>query len=150
MKVGSTTGYIRSMMDILAPEAAKRGYAPDAIVCPDEVPAGRPYPWMCYQNAIQLGAYPMEAVVKVGDTLPDIEEGLNAGTWTVGLTLTGNFLGLEEKEVNAMTSDERCRAGERIGAQLSQAGAHFVAEGIWALPAVLDEIQSRLSRGERP
>ena len=28
IKVGSTTGYIRSMMDILAPEAARQGYEP--------------------------------------------------------------------------------------------------------------------------
>ena len=79
MKIGTTTGYLRSMMVILAPKAKENGYEPDCIVCPDEVPAGRPYPWMCYQNAIQLGVFPMQAIVKVGDTLVDIEEGLNAG-----------------------------------------------------------------------
>ena len=55
-----------------------------------QVPAGRPYPYMCLQNAINLQTYPMEAMVKIGDTLPDIEEGLNAGMWTVGLARTGN------------------------------------------------------------
>ncbi len=91
IKVGSTTGYIRSMMDVLVPAAEKRGYAPDCVVCPDDVPAGRPYPWMCYQNAMQLGIYPMQAMVKVGDTFADIEEGLNAGMWSVGMSLTGNL-----------------------------------------------------------
>ncbi|HWQ82930.1 MAG TPA: phosphonoacetaldehyde hydrolase [Anaerolineales bacterium] len=150
IKIGSTTGYTRAMMDVLAPEAARRGYAPDCIVCPDEVPAGRPYPWMCYQNAIALQVYPMEALVKVGDTLVDVEEGLNAGMWTVGLALTGNLLGLREEEVNALTDEGRLDKRERIEALLSHAGAHYVIDGIWELPPVLADIHARLARGERP
>jgi len=150
IKVGSTTGYLRSMMDILAPEAARKGYAPDCIVCPDEVPAGRPYPWMCYQNAMQLGVYPMESLVKVGDTLPDIEEGLNAGMWSVGLSLTGNLLGLREEEVGTLTPEQRQAARDKVEPMLYQVGAHFVIEGIWDLPAILDDIERRLLQGERP
>ncbi len=150
IKIGSTTGYIRPMMNILAHEAKQKGYEPDCIVCPDEVPAGRPLPWMCYQNAIQLGVYPMHAMVKVGDTIPDIDEGLNAGMWTVGLSLTGNLLGLNEEEVGALSPAEKDNACERIEAQLYQAGAHFVIDGIWDLPDVLDEIESRLEQGECP
>lgn len=150
IKIGSTTGYIRSMMDILAPEAKKNGYEPDCIVCPDEVPAGRPYPWMCYQNAMQMGVYPMHAMLKVGDTLVDIEEGLNAGMWTVGLSLTGNLMGMTEQQVNALPAAEKEKACERIESQLYEAGAHFVIEGIWDLPKVLDEIDARLAQGEHP
>ncbi|HEX2996285.1 MAG TPA: phosphonoacetaldehyde hydrolase [Anaerolineales bacterium] len=150
IKIGSTTGYIREMMDVLAPEARKNGYKPDCIVCPDEVPAGRPYPWMCYQNAMQLGVYPMQAMVKVGDTLPDIEEGLNAGMWTVGLSLTGNLLGLNAEEVHALSPEEKENARQRIEARLYRAGAHDVIDGIWDLPDALKKIESRLSKGERP
>ncbi len=150
IKVGSTTGYIRSMMDVLAPVTRKNGYEPDSIVCPDDVLAGRPYPWMCYQNALKLGVYPMQAMVKVGDTIPDIEEGLNAGMWTVGLSLTGNLLGLNEEEFHRLTPEEKDHARERIEAQLSDAGAHFVIDGIWDLPQVLDEVETRLAQGERP
>jgi len=150
IKIGSTTGYLSAMMAVLGPEAARRGYAPDCIVCPDEVPAGRPYPWMCYQNAIRLGVYPNEAIVKVGDTLPDIEEGLNAGMWTVGVALTGNLLGLREAEVNALTAEERQAARERIAGQLYRAGAHAVVDGIWDLPLALERIERWLSQGERP
>lgn len=148
IKIGSTTGYIRAMMDVLAPKARQLGYAPDWIACPDEVPAGRPYPWMCYQNAMQLGVYPMTAMVKVGDTLVDIEEGLNAGMWTVGLTMTGNLLGLNEAQVNQMDEIAYELAHRRIAAQFSQAGAHFVIEGIWDLPDVIEEIEFRLEQGE--
>ncbi|MCX8062720.1 MAG: phosphonoacetaldehyde hydrolase [Anaerolineales bacterium] len=150
LKIGSTTGYTRAMMDIVQPEAEKRGYAPDALVCPDEVPAGRPYPWMIYQNLIQLQTYPAEAVVKVGDTLPDIEAGLNAGLWTVGVVLSGNLLGLSEAEVAALPAKELDTKRENIAKQLYQSGAHYVIDGIWDLPPVLDDIQTRLSHGERP
>ena len=150
MKIGTTTGYLRSMMEVLAPKAEENGYEPDCIVCPDEVPAGRPYPWMCYENAIRLGVYPMQAIVKVGDTLPDIEEGLNAGMWTVGLALTGNLLGLSELEVNALSPEEKDAAREKIGVQLYQAGAHYVIDGIWDLPDVLDDIEFRLAQGQHP
>jgi len=150
VKIGSTTGYIRSMMDVLAPEAAKNGYEPDCIVCPDEVSNGRPFPWMCYQNAMKLGVYPMRAMAKVGDTIPDIEEGLNAGMWTVGLSLTGNLLGLSEEEVNALSSKERTEICHQIEAQLYRAGAHIVIDGIWDLPDALNEIENRILAGESP
>jgi phosphonoacetaldehyde hydrolase len=150
IRIGSTTGYIRSMMDILAPEAAGKGYAPDCIVCPDEVPAGRPFPWMIYQNAIELGTYPMPSMVKVGDTLSDIEEGLNAGLWTVGLALTGNLVGLTEAEVHALPDAERTALRDSAAEQLCKAGAHYVIDGIWDLPMVLNDIEVCLRHRELP
>ena len=150
LKIGSTTGYIRSMMNILAPKAKENGYEPDCIVCPDEVPAGRPYPWMCYENAIQLGIFPMQSIVKVGDTLVDIEEGLNAGMWTVGLSLTGNLLGLTEEKVDGLSPQEREDRLKKIETQLYQVGAHYVIDGIWDLPDVLVDIEFRLKQGEHP
>ena len=150
IKIGSTTGYLSPMMAVLAPEAARWGYAPDCIVCPDQVPAGRPYPWMCYQNAMQLGVYPNEAIVKVGDSLPDIEEGLNAGMWSVGIALTGTLLGLSEIEVDALTPAERQAARERIAGELYRAGAHVVVDGIWELPVALERIESWLAQGQSP
>jgi phosphonoacetaldehyde hydrolase len=135
---------------VLAPRAAELGYVPDCIVCPDDVPAGRPFPWMCYTNSIQLGVFPMESMVKVGDTVVDVEEGLNAGMWTVGISLTGNLSGRSEVEVDALPIDERkeiCRIAEM---KLLQTGAHRVIEGIWELPGVLDEINAAISLGARP
>ena len=54
---------------------------------------------MCVQNAMHLRVYPFEACVKVDDTLPGIDEGLNAGMWTIGLARTGNELGLNAEEI---------------------------------------------------
>lgn len=150
MKIGTTTGYLRAMMEVLAPQARKNGYVPDCIVCPDEVPAGRPYPWMCYENAIQLGVYPMQAMVKVGDTVVDVEEGLNAGMWTVGLSMTGNMLGLKNSDVKALSAREKTDARQKIENQLYQSGAHYVIDGIWDLPKILDDINFRQAQGGRP
>ena len=150
LRIGSTTGYTRPMMERLAPLVAQNGYAPDATVCPDDVPAGRPYPWMIYENAKRLGVYPMEAVVKVGDTLPDIEEGLNAGCWTVGLTVSGNEFGLTEAEVAALAPDELAARRAAVEDRMARAGAHLVVDGVWDLLPVVEEINRRLARGERP
>jgi len=150
LKIGSTTGYTQEMMDLLQAEAKRRGYVPDSTVCATQVPAGRPHPYMCLQNAINLQTYPMEAFVKIGDTLPDIEEGLNAGMWTVGLAKTGNEMGLTEQEIAALDPETRTARLERAYKRMHQAGAHYVVDGIAQVAPLLDQIAARLAVGERP
>jgi phosphonoacetaldehyde hydrolase len=150
LRVGSTTGYTTEMMKILLAEAKRRGYEPDATVCAAEVPAGRPEPWMCVQNAMLLRVYPFEACVKVDDTLPGIEEGLNAGMWTIGLAKTGNELGLNAEEIAKLEADVLQSRLQHAYQRMTQSGAHYVVDGIWDVPGVLDDIERRLSRGERP
>ena len=150
IKVGSTTGYTREMMNVLVPEARKNGYEPDAWVAASDVPAGRPFPWMCYRNAIELQVFPLEACVKIGDTLVDIEEGLNAGMWTIGLALSGNELGLTQAEAEALSPEMRAARRKEISGRMLRAGAHYVADGIGDTAAALEEIRVRLAQGERP
>ena len=148
--VGSCTGYTASMMAVLAPEAAKRGYSPDAIITSSDVPSGRPHPWMCYLNAMVLRVCPMEAMVKIGDTVADIHEGLNAGMWTIGVARTSNDLGLSESEVTALGQDRLEPLVEAVRKRLFQAGAHFVADSVADVAPILEEINRCLSRGENP
>jgi phosphonoacetaldehyde hydrolase len=150
LKIGSTTGYTREMMDILTPIARQQGYAPDSVVSVSEVPAGRPEPWMALLSAMLMRIYPMEAVVKVGDTLHDIAEGLNAGMWTVGVTLTGNEIGLDEDSLKALPQTELRRRRETACLRLSAAGAHYVIDGVWEVPEIIQKINLRLGSGERP
>jgi len=137
-------------MEVLVPVARTLGYEPDTYVCPDQVPAGRPFPWMCFQNTMSFGIYPMESCVKIGDTIPDIEEGLNAGMWTIAAVKSGNKIGLSEEEIRSLgpsVLEERvCAAADR----LRHAGVHFVVKTIANTPAVLDEIEARLHCGDRP
>jgi phosphonoacetaldehyde hydrolase len=148
--IGSTTGYFSAAMELLRGEATRRGYTPDSSVCATEVPAGRPQPWMVLKNMFNTGVYPPEAVVKVGDTKPDISEGLNAGTWTVGLAQTGNEVGLNGDEIAALAPDVLERKVALARDSLAKMGAHYVVDGIWELLPVIDDINIRLARGEKP
>jgi phosphonoacetaldehyde hydrolase len=150
LKIGSTTGYTTEMMRVLLAEAKKRGYEPDSSVCAAQVPEGRPHPWMCLQNAINLQIYPMEAFVKVGDTLPDISEGLNAGMWTIGLAKSGNEMGLTEQQIDALPIDAREARLARAYQRMYEIGAHYVVDTIADTPCVLDDIGTRLARGDHP
>ncbi|OGL12413.1 MAG: phosphonoacetaldehyde hydrolase, partial [Candidatus Rokubacteria bacterium RIFCSPLOWO2_02_FULL_73_56] len=147
VKIGSTTGYLREMMAINLADAKAQGYEPDATVCASDVPAGRPYPYMCLQNMLDLRVWPVEACVKVDDTLPGIEEGLNAGMWTVGLAVSGNEVGLPLAAWQALPPAEQQARRERAHARLRMGGAHWVVDTIADLLPCLDDIEARLARG---
>jgi phosphonoacetaldehyde hydrolase len=150
LRIGSTTGYTRELLDIVSAAAAKYGYAPDASVTPDEVGAGRPTPFMCYENAIKLGVYPMWACVKIGDTPSDIGEGRNAGMWTIAITRTGNEIGLSKSQFNSLPASEQKSLEQQASVKLRAAGAQYVAGSLAECSPLLLEIERRLSAGERP
>lgn len=150
IKIGSSTGYVKEMMDVLVPAAAAKGYSPDAWVCASEVPSGRPSPLMALLNLIKLDCGSVQACIKVGDTVADIEEGLNAGMWSVAVTVTGNEVGLTIAELAALPPDEVKRRTERAADKLARAGAHYVIDAVADLPAVVETIDARLARGETP
>lgn len=149
-KVGATTGYNREMMAICARHAAGQGYEPDVSICADDVPAGRPAPWMALEAAKGLGVYPMRAIVKIGDTYADIDEGTNGGMWTIGITRTGNELGLSQAEVDELPTEELRERIARIEAHMRRRGAHYVAAAVADCLPILDEINARVAQGERP
>ena len=149
-KIGTTTGYTTEMMKINLRDAAKQGYEPDSTVCASEVPAGRPYPYMCLQNVINLGVSPVEACVKIDDTCPGVEEGLNAGMWTIGLAVSGNEVGLPLKAWKKLAKAEQARLREGAFRRLRQAGAHYVVDSIADIMPCVEDIEARLARGEKP
>ena len=149
-KIGSTTGYLPEMMEINVRDAERQGYVPDSTVSAGQVPAGRPYPFMCLQNMINMQVSPVEACVKVDDTIPGVEEGLNAGMWTVGLAISGNEVGLPLDEWEALPEDEKQAKRERAYRRMETCGAHYVVDTIADLMPCLDDIEARLARGERP
>jgi phosphonoacetaldehyde hydrolase len=150
IKIGSTTGYLTEMMKINLEDAKRQGYEPDSTVCAADVPAGRPYPYMCLQNAIILRVTTVQACVKVDDTVPGIEEGLNAGMWTIGLAVSGNEVGLQLHEWKALPAEEQALKRERATRRMQQGGAHYVVDTIADMMPCIDEIQARIHRGETP
>jgi len=150
MHLGSTTGYTRALMTRVIPEAKRRGYSPDWVVCVDEVPAGRPAPWMALQCMIDLGVFPAEAIVKIGDTVPDIEEGLNSGMWTIAIVKTGNEMGLRETEIAQLDAATYQTRYEQAQRRLAHAAPHYIVESIAECDAVINDLNDRIARGERP
>lgn len=140
IKIGSTTGYTQAMMDVVRPGAAAKGYVVDNLVTPDNLPAGRPAPYMIYKNMIDLAIPSVDNVVKVGDTIADIKEGINAKVWSIGIITGSNEMGITEEEYNHRTPDELAALKQEVRERMMAAGAHFVLDNITELPACIEKI----------
>ncbi|MFW5787830.1 MAG: phosphonoacetaldehyde hydrolase [Halanaerobiales bacterium] len=144
IKIGSSTGYTSDMMKVLVPAAARKGYQVDCLVTSSDVPGGRPYPWMCYQNALKLQIYPMYRIVKVGDTVNDIKAGINAGVWSVGVILGSSELGLSKEEVENSDPNRLKDKVAEVRKKYKEAGAHYVIDTISDLEDIINDINKKL------
>jgi phosphonoacetaldehyde hydrolase len=149
IRITASTGYFVEAMEVVSKAAARQGYRPEFTISANQVPAGRPAPWMIYRAMEALGVYPSPAVMAVGDTVPDVEAALNAGVWAVGVAQTGNEVGLSEAEFIALPLAEQEARRSKARATLAAAGAHYVIDGVWELPAVVKVINARLANGEK-
>ncbi|MEO1679472.1 MAG: phosphonoacetaldehyde hydrolase [Pseudomonadota bacterium] len=140
MKIGSTTGYTRSIMERVLPVAAEQGYAPDNLVCADDLVEGRPGPLGMYQCFIDLVVYPPGRVVKVDDTAPGIAEGVAAGCVTVGVAMSGNLVGKTPEELAALPPAEVDALRKKATDALKTAGADHVIDTVANLPNLLERI----------
>jgi phosphonoacetaldehyde hydrolase len=145
VRIGSGTGYTREMMADILPAAARQGYEPEVVVCAGETPSGRPAPLMTWKALIALDAWPARACIKVDDAPVGIEEGRAAGCWTVGLSASGNGVGLSLEDFAALEPEERRARIAGSEAALRAAGADFVIEDISHLPPVVREIAERIA-----
>ena len=151
-KIGMTTGFLRSMADVLLAEAKKQGFEPDVNVTGDEVVNGaRPRPFMLYKNLDLLDIHPIESVVKVDDTVSGVGEAQNAGCWGVGVARYSNYMDVDsfehEETLTEQDIQDRLKKSREI---LQNSGAHYVIDSIAELPEVVADINSRLARGEKP
>ncbi len=64
--------------------------------------------------------------------------------------MTGNEVGLNEEKLNALDPEDRKRRLKRAKHRLAMAGVHYVVDGIWDVPPVIDDINRRLAAGEKP
>jgi phosphonoacetaldehyde hydrolase len=147
VRIGSGTGYTREMMAEILPAAAEQGYSPEIVVCAGETPSGRPAPLMTWKALIALDAWPANACIKVDDAPVGIEEGRLAGCWTVGLSASGNGMGLDPEALAALAPEERRARLAHAEAELKGAGADFVIEDVSQLLPVVHEIAGRIEAG---
>lgn len=150
IRVGATTGYTRPIMNVLAPIAAAGGYAPELTVCAGDLPAGRPSPLMMWHAMAQMGVWPAATVVKVDDTTPGIGEGVAAGTWTVGLSLSGNMCGLSAEELAPLDETARNAIRMRATSEMMASGADLVIDSLADLPEAISHIESWMAAGRLP
>jgi phosphonoacetaldehyde hydrolase len=150
LRIGSTTGYNRAVMDAVAARAKSEGYSPDSLVCADDISPGRPAPWICFEAARRLDVYPMSAILTVDDTPAGIASGRNAGTWTAAVVVTGNEVGLTRVVLDELPNSERQARFDRARSRLTSAGAHFLIDSIADLPLVVAQINQRIAKGDCP
>jgi phosphonoacetaldehyde hydrolase len=105
---------------------------------------------MIFKNMEELGVCPPCLVVKIGDTISDISEGINAGVWSVGVVESSSLIGKTKDELAAMPARLRDLAFRRARKKYAEAGAHFVLNDLSELESVLEQIESRLDRGSMP
>lgn len=145
VKIGSGTGYTREMMAAILPSAAEQGYAPDVVVCAGETPSGRPAPLMTWKALVELDAWPAQACIKVDDAAVGIAEGRLAGCWTVGLSASGNGVGLDLDSFSALAPEERQARMAAAEAELRAAGADYVIPDVSYLLPVVHAIAERVA-----
>ena len=150
LKIGSCSGYPAVVMAKVVELARVNGYVADHVVATDEVPNGRPYPAQALANVIALGVSDVAACVKVDDTWPGILEGRSAGMWTVALTCSGNALGLTYEQFKALPAERLTEERARISRMFEGSRPHYLIDTIAELPAVIEQINARLARGETP
>ena len=152
IKIGSTTGFVRSMVDVLEADAEKQGYVPDASVAGDEVEHGaRPKPFMVYKNLDMLDVHPIQSVVKVDDTVSGVGEALEAGCWGVGIARYSNYMDIDTiAHAEGLSEAEMQRRLAHTREVLRNSGAHYVIDDFNELLEVIDDVNQRLARGEKP
>lgn len=122
--IGSTTGYTSEMMNVVSKAAKEAGYSPDFMITPDAVGnLGRPYPYMIYQNMQYFKNLSVEEVVKVGDTIADIQEGKNAGVFTIAVVEGSSEMGLSLEEYTNLSATEKEHMVKKVMERFYQAGA---------------------------
>lgn len=141
IKIGSTTGYTDTMMNVVTKAAQEKGYSPDCWVSPNSVSnMGRPYPYMIFKNMELLGLSDVHNIIKVGDTISDIQEGIHAGVISVGILEGSSLMGLTKDEYTSLDEHQRQALLKKCTAEYKNAGADYVLLNLSELPALIEQL----------
>ena len=144
LRIGSTTGYTKKMMAVVERIAREEGYAPEVVATAEDVGGfGRPWPFMVFKNMRELELSAVRAVVKVGDTVSDIREGVAAGVWSVGVVDGSSVMGLTRAEFEALPAQAREAERLRVRRVFEEAGADAVINDLTELPALIERLDER-------
>lgn len=79
VRVALNTGFDRETTNLLLDALRWREGVVNAVVCGDEVALGRPAPYMIFHCMEATGVTDVRRVANAGDTVLDLQAGLNAG-----------------------------------------------------------------------
>ncbi len=109
-----------------------------------------PAPDACWQALAALRIERLEGCVLVSGEPRLLQAGLNAGMWTVGLAACGSLAGHALADWQLLDGPQRDRLRADATLSLYRLGAHSVIDQLTDLPACLDHLQIRRSKGEKP
>jgi phosphonoacetaldehyde hydrolase len=132
------------MMEKIIPAAAAKGLTVDSVINSSDCKEGRPSPFMIFRNMENLGIYDVSEVLKVGDTVADIGEGLNAGAWTAAVVCSGNEVGLPQCTFNDLSEETRNELISVASEKLKNAGANYIIKNMNELFSVIEDINIKL------
>ena len=90
IKIALNTGFYRKVTEIILRTVGWHEGAVDSVICGDEVPSGRPAPFMIFRAMEATGVADVRRVMVVGDTPLDLLAGMNAGVRGVVGVLSGS------------------------------------------------------------
>ncbi|HVC19519.1 MAG TPA: phosphonatase-like hydrolase [Vicinamibacterales bacterium] len=86
IRIALTTGFDRALTGLLLDALGWAGGTADAVICGDEVPQGRPAPYLIFRAMERTRTIDVRRVATVGDTALDLRAGWHAGVrWNVGV-----------------------------------------------------------------
>lgn len=156
IKIGSTTGFSREMLDCILENIKTTELTFDSTVAGDDLDnsnihiGSRPYPFMIYKNMEKLNISDINTIVKVDDTITGIQEGLNAGCWTIGITDYSSYMNIDSlNQWKNMSTLEKYNKKKYVRDKFKkESNAHYIINEFDELIPVLEDINLRLNLGE--
>jgi phosphonatase-like hydrolase len=90
IKIALTTGFYRKLTDTILAAVGWQEAVVQASICSDDVAQGRPAPFMIFRAMEATGVIDTRRVITVGDTVLDLQSGMNAGAGAVVGVLSGS------------------------------------------------------------
>ena len=161
IKIGITTGFSKEIMDDIIRSFNLEKYIDHSVssTCLDD--PGRPHPSMIYKNMEIMKIDNPKHIIKIDDTCVGIQEGKNAGCWTVGVARWSVNMGVssidELNDMNQLTYNEgNCYGNYTILRDkidkskeiLKSENPDYVIQTLGELPNVIKMINIKMKNNE--
>tara|TARA_Y100000817_G_C16710514_1_gene479022 strand:- start:12 stop:812 length:801 start_codon:yes stop_codon:yes gene_type:complete len=144
IRTGCTTGFnFENMMQVQQRLNKNSIYLDSYVSSTCLGKPSRPDPSMIYKNMNNLNIVNSKQVLKIDDTVVGIEEGKNAGCWTVGVAKWSTNMKVKSiEESNSITEKEISDRLFEAHDILKKSGADFVIDDLNELPNIITLINN--------